>query len=64
MDIIAQHNFNTGFGDGLFAMTEYLTNIGTLKEYGFSTKLHFNLSRNLYFKEKTPLDYLNNSDLI
>ena len=62
MDIIAQHNFNTGFGDGLFAMTEYLSNIGALKEYGFSAKLHFNLSRNLYFKEKTPLDYLNNSE--
>lgn len=58
MKAIVQHNFNTGFGDGLFAMTDYITNAKKLKELGFKIKLEFNLSLNLYFKDKSPIDYL------
>jgi hypothetical protein len=58
MELIVQHNFNTGFGDGLFAMTDYLNNVYNLKKLGYRTKLKFNLNGNLYFKSHTPLDYL------
>jgi hypothetical protein len=58
MKCIIQHNFNTGWGDAWFAMTDYLNNAINLKEKGFNLELRFNLNRNLYFKTKKPLDYL------
>jgi hypothetical protein len=58
MKAIIQHNFNTGWGDGLFAMTDYINNSIELKKLGYEVELRFNLRTNLYFKSKTPLDYL------
>lgn len=59
MKAIIQHNFNTGWGDALFAMTDYINNSIEMKKNGFKVELNFNLKGNLYFKSKTPLDYLN-----
>ncbi len=58
MKAIIQHNFNTGWGDGLFAMTDYLNNTIELKKLGYEVELRFNIRTNLYFKSKKPLDYL------
>ena len=58
MKAIIQHNFNTGWGDGLFAMTDYINNAIEMKRLGFEVELNFNIKTNLYFKTKTPLDYL------
>jgi len=35
MKCIIQHNFNTGWGDAWFAMTDYLNNAINLKEKRF-----------------------------
>ena len=61
MKLVVQHNFNTGFGDGVFAMMDYLNTVHDLKEMGFETKLVFNMRGNLYFKSKNQLDYLDRS---
>jgi hypothetical protein len=58
MKAIIQHNFNTGWGDGLFAITDYLNNTIELKKLGYEVELRFNIRTNLYFKSKKPLDYL------
>lgn len=60
MKAIIQHNFNTGWGDGLFAMTDYINNTIELKKLGYEVELRFNIRTNLYFKSKEPLDYLDN----
>jgi len=61
MKAIIQHNFNTGWGDGLFAMTDYINNTIELKKLGYEVELRFNIRTNLYFKSKGPLDYLDAS---
>lgn len=59
MKLIVQHNYTSGHGDALMGMIDFMNVVNDLKKIGFKTHLKISLSRNYYFKEKTPLDYVN-----
>lgn len=58
MRLIVQHNYTSGHGDGIMAMIDYMNTVSDLKKLGFNGILKMSLARNFYFKNTTPLDYI------
>jgi len=48
MNILIQHNFSSGLGDFLIAMSEYMTYCKKLKDIGYKINLYVNLQNNKY----------------
>ncbi len=58
MKAIIQHNFNSGLGDCIVAIAEYIENIKYLKNLGFSTTLKINTNENKYYSNLDLFDLI------
>lgn len=58
MKAIVQHNFNSGLGDCIVAIAEYIENIKYLKNLGFTTTLKINTNENKYYSNLDLFDLI------
>ena len=56
MQAIIQHTFNSGLGDCVVAVSEYLHNAQRLKKLGYNITLNINTTNNLYYNDLNLFD--------
>lgn len=61
MNILIQHTFNTGLGDCIVAVSEYVHNCLKLKDEGYKIHLKVNTSDNKYYKDLKLTDLFDES---
>ena len=58
MNAIFQHTFNSGLGDCIVSITEYLNHANKLKKLGYAVHLKVNTTKNKYYSNLNLFDLI------